>query len=84
MTTTPTTHTYRTTSHGVHWCEGCDQKIPPETVHLEHELWRTAGAFSPELLDVLHECLTCAVRNGRPGFAEPDVPEQPLDLGGIA
>lgn len=84
MTTDPTTRTYRTTSHAVHWCKGCDQKISPETVHLEHELWRLAGAFSPELLDVLHECLTCGARNGRPGLAEPDVPEQPLHLWGIA
>lgn len=65
-----------TTTHSTRWCAGCGAHIPPGTKRLEHEL--------PGLpMEVLTECLACAARNGRPGYAEPDVPEQPLSLEGV-
>lgn len=78
------TRSLRTTCAATHICAGCDGTIPPGVEHYDHELYRAEGAFAPILHDVVFECLGCAARNGRPGVAEPDVAEQPLDLGGIA
>jgi hypothetical protein len=70
------------TAAATHWCDGCETRIEPGTWFLEHE--NTDPGLMPWDLIFLAECLACAARNGRPGFAEPDVAEQPLDLEGIA
>lgn len=66
------------TSHGARWCAGCGKYLAPGVQYLTH----TIEGLSMGL--PLCECLSCAARNGRPGYAEPDVAEQPLDLEGIA
>ncbi|MDO8107135.1 hypothetical protein Q6348_07990 [Isoptericola sp. b441] len=58
----------------VHPCERCERAVetgqkPPYHGHV---------------VTILHECLACAVRNGRPEVADSETAEQPLDLGGIA
>lgn len=78
------TRSLRTTCAATHTCAGCDETIPPGVEHFDHELYREQGAFAPIVVDVVFECLGCAGRNGRPGAAEPDVAEQPVDLEGIA
>jgi len=55
-------------------CDGCHQPIPAAHLHLAH----TLGG------EILHECLTCAAKSGRPGVAEPYVAEQPVTWDGIA
>lgn len=77
----------RTTCHSTHECAGCGKSIPPGADHFEHELYRTTArpnGSSSEFLDLLHECIACAARNGRPGVAEPETPEQPLQWDGVA
>jgi hypothetical protein len=77
------TYSTRTTCHSTHTCAGCNQPIPPGVEHLDHELWHQLPGGSL-FEDIVFECLPCAARNGRPGIAEPDVPEQPLIPDGIA
>lgn len=57
-------------------CDGCGQAIPAGAPHLHHRNIDTHKSLS--------ECKGCAVRNGRPEFAEPDVPEVPLVWDGVA
>ena len=57
-------------------CDGCKVVIMALAEHLEHE-HRGLGSS-------LFECMTCALKNGRPEVAEPDVPEVPLVWDGIA
>lgn len=70
------------TCHAIRWCDGCDREIAPGTPFLEHE--ERDERVDGSIPERLAECLACAARNGRPGYSEPDVPEQPLHLCGIA
>ena len=67
--------TYRARTRRARLCDGCLTVIMAEAEHLEHrhELLRST----------LFECMTCALRNGRPDVAEPDVPEVPLVWDGL-
>jgi hypothetical protein len=65
-------------------CDECLQPILVGAKYVQHTAFLEIPGTDRVIARTLRECVVCAARNGRPGFAEPDCPERPLDLGGIA
>lgn len=72
----PNVVTARLRTRWARLCDGCGVTIIAEAEHLEHRHLLLHSS--------LFECMTCALKNGRPDVAEPDVPEAPLVWDGIA